>query len=61
MIVISKIIVSHSDSLCGSVDISGSKNSALPIMAACLMIKGEVVLQNTHGGTSKSKKRRKKP
>ena len=29
----------------GKVEISGSKNSALPIMAACLMAEGKTVLK----------------
>ena len=32
--------------LCGTVDVQGAKNSALPIMAASLLVQGETVLQN---------------
>ena len=46
MIAISKIIVGYSPSLSGSVEISGSKNSALPVMAACIMAKTGVRLEN---------------
>lgn len=40
------IIVSKSDNLKGQVNISGSKNSVLPIMAACLAVDGKTVLDN---------------
>ena len=30
----------------GKIEISGAKNAALPIMAACLMVEGETVLRN---------------
>ena len=32
--------------LCGTVHIQGSKNAALPIMAACILIPGKCVLRN---------------
>ncbi|MBU0701122.1 UDP-N-acetylglucosamine 1-carboxyvinyltransferase [bacterium] len=41
-----KIIVSGRQTLIGSVNISGSKNAALPILAACLLIPGENVISN---------------
>ena len=40
----SKIIVQNSKPLSGEVEISGSKNSALPILAACVMTEGTVSL-----------------
>lgn len=40
----SKIIVKNSKPLSGEVEISGSKNSALPILAACVMTEGTVSL-----------------
>lgn len=40
------IVVSNSKPLKGSVDISGAKNAALPIMAACLAVDGCVFLDN---------------
>lgn len=43
---ISGFIVGFSPRLCGEVGISGSKNSALPVMAASLMVRGEVILCN---------------
>lgn len=46
VIPISKFIVKYSPELCGDVNVSGSKNSALPIMAACIMIGGIVRLEN---------------
>ena len=46
LIAISKLIISGSHNLCGDVRISGSKNSALPIMAACIMIGGKVIIKN---------------
>lgn len=41
-----KIVVSGGQRLIGSVDISGSKNAALPILAACLLIPGENIVSN---------------
>ncbi len=41
-----KYVVEGSKKLKGSVDISGSKNSALPIMAAALLTEEECVLEN---------------
>ncbi|MFH1861013.1 MAG: UDP-N-acetylglucosamine 1-carboxyvinyltransferase, partial [bacterium] len=41
-----KIVVSGGQTLIGSVNISGSKNAALPILAACLLIPGENVISN---------------
>ncbi len=32
--------------LCGEVAVQGSKNAALPVMAACLLVRGVTVLQN---------------
>lgn len=46
MIKISKLIVKHCPRLCGEVEISGSKNSALPIMAASIMVRGSVEIKN---------------
>lgn len=46
VIEISKFIVKHSPHLCGTIEISGSKNSALPVMAACIMTGSEVCLKN---------------
>lgn len=42
----SKIIINSSQPLSGDVEISGSKNSALPIIAACLLTNGTCVLEN---------------
>lgn len=41
-----KIIVKKSDALAGTVTCSGSKNAALPILAACIMTKGALTLKN---------------
>ena len=41
-----KIVVSGGQRLIGSVSISGSKNAALPILDACLLIPGENVISN---------------
>lgn len=41
-----KIIVKKSPPLYGTVKISGSKNSALPIMAAALLCDGECIIKN---------------
>ena len=30
----------------GAIDISGAKNAALPIMAACILVDGETTLHN---------------
>ena len=40
------IHVCGGNTLCGEVDIQGSKNSALPILAASLLVKGRTVLKN---------------
>lgn len=42
----SEIIVQNSGSLKGCVEISGSKNSSLPILAGCILTKGKNVLLN---------------
>lgn len=41
-----KIIVKKSPPLSGTVNISGSKNASLPILAASLLCSGESVIQN---------------
>lgn len=41
-----RYIVENSAPLSGEVLISGSKNAALPIIAACILIDGEVILKN---------------
>jgi len=41
-----ELIINHSDNLKGTVDISGSKNSALPIMAATILTDGKNTLKN---------------
>lgn len=41
-----RIHVCGGNTLCGEVDIQGSKNAALPIMAASLLIRGKTVLKN---------------
>ena len=38
--------IKQSDNLCGSVEISGAKNSALPLIAATILAKKDVVLGN---------------
>ncbi len=40
------IIVSKSNNLKGTVDISGAKNAVLPIMAACLAVDGNTIIKN---------------
>ena len=40
-----KFIVEKSHSLKGVIDISGSKNAALPILAACVLTDGECVIE----------------
>ena len=42
----SEIIVRNSGALCGDVTISGSKNSSLPILAACILTKGKNIIQD---------------
>ncbi len=41
-----KIFISGGHPLFGNVEISGSKNAALPIIYACVLVKGKVVLEN---------------
>ena len=42
----SRFIVSGGNKLCGSAEVQGSKNSALPLMAAAVLVDGESVLFN---------------
>ncbi len=42
----SKLIVNPTNCLNGSVNISGSKNAALPLLSACLFVDGETVINN---------------
>ncbi len=42
----SEITVQNSGNLKGEVEISGSKNSSLPILAACLLTKGKNIVSN---------------
>ena len=39
-------LIKKCDGLHGEVTVSGCKNAALPIMAACLLIDGKITLQN---------------
>ena len=41
-----ELVINYSSGLKGAVNISGSKNSALPIMAATLLTDGHNVLKN---------------
>ncbi len=41
-----KLIIEGGQPLSGAITISGSKNAALPILFACLLVKGEVCLTN---------------
>ncbi len=41
-----KFIIQKSDGLCGTVKISGSKNAAIPILAATLLTEGSCTLEN---------------
>ena len=41
-----KIIISGGKTLSGKIRISGSKNSALPILAATLLSKNKIILKN---------------
>lgn len=41
-----KFIIKKTENLMGEVEISGSKNAALPIMAACLLAEGKTTLKN---------------
>ena len=40
------IVVQNSGGLCGKVRISGSKNSSLPILAACILTEGKNIISN---------------
>lgn len=42
----SGLLIENSDSLHGTVSISGSKNSSLPILAACLLCSGTNIIEN---------------
>ena len=41
-----KLRVNGGNRLCGTLKVQGAKNSILPILAACVLIRGEVVLHN---------------
>ncbi len=41
-----KLIIDGGKKLCGEIDIQGAKNSALPILAASVLIKGECIIHN---------------
>ena len=41
-----RIIVEGGNRLSGEIDVSGMKNSALPIIFSCILIKGESILEN---------------
>ncbi len=45
-LIMSNIIVKNSGPLSGSVKISGSKNSSLPILASCILTKGTNIINN---------------
>ncbi|MBQ4629387.1 MAG: UDP-N-acetylglucosamine 1-carboxyvinyltransferase [Clostridia bacterium] len=42
----SRLIINSSKPIDGEVSVSGSKNSALPILSACLLTEGNVILSN---------------
>ena len=41
-----KLLIEGGYKLNGSVDVSGMKNSALPILYGCLLIRGECIIHN---------------
>lgn len=41
-----KIVIANSPPLSGTVKVSGAKNSALPILAACLLVDGESIIED---------------
>ena len=41
-----KFIIQKTDRLCGTVEVSGSKNAAIPILAATLLAEGKSTLNN---------------
>lgn len=41
-----KIVINGGAPLRGSVDVSGSKNAALPIIYACILVKGKCIIEN---------------
>ena len=41
-----KYVIEGGRKLCGSTKVHGSKNSALPILAACIVCKGKNVIHN---------------
>ena len=44
--ILAKYIINHSLSLNGKVRVNGAKNSALPILAACLLADGESIIED---------------
>lgn len=41
-----KFLINGGKRLCGAIDVQGAKNSILPILSACVLCSGEVVLHN---------------
>lgn len=46
MIILSELIINGGHPLTGNVNICGSKNAALPIMASCVAVSGKIILKN---------------
>ena len=43
------ILIEGGKKLFGNINISGAKNSALPIMASCLLTDSNIILKNIYG------------
>ena len=41
-----KIIINGGRQLHGSVEVSGSKNAALPIIYSCVLVRGKCIIEN---------------
>ena len=42
----SKLVIEGRKPLYGEINVQGAKNSALPILAACVAVKGESIIHN---------------
>ena len=41
-----RLVIKGKNKICGEIDVQGAKNSALPLLAGCVLAKGETVISN---------------
>ena len=44
-----RLVIEGEKRISGEIEVQGAKNSALPLLAGCVLVKGEVVLHNCPG------------